>query len=189
MLFRSNLTRNLKFSTFYTLQQQGIWNGKYQSAYSRRVDGKNGVASQSQANNQTQTIENTLQFTDTWGSHNFSAIVGQSYQYNEFTSFGANNSNFPIDDLLYNNLGMGENLQTGNSELMGMNSSKYTDKLSSFFARIVYNYDNKYFFNVSARMEGSSKFGPKAHDTLGRWGIFPAEIGRASCRERVSSPV
>ena len=172
-----NLTKNLKFTSFYTLQQQGKWNGKYQSAYSRRVEGKNGVASQSQENNQTQTIENTLQFTESWKNHNFSAIIGQSYQYNEYSSFGANNSNFPIDDLLYNNLGIGENLQTGNSELMGMGSSKYTDKLASFFARVVYNYNQKYFLNISARMEGSSKFGPKAHKTLGRWGIFPAVSG------------
>ena len=57
-----NITDYLKFTTFYTLQQQGMWNGKYQSRYSRRVEGKNGVASQSQANNQSQTIENTLQY-------------------------------------------------------------------------------------------------------------------------------
>ena len=172
-----NITDYLKFTTFYTLQQQGMWNGKYQSRYSRRVEGKNGVASQSQANNQSQTIENTLQYLNSWGKSNFSAIIGQSYQYNEFSSFNANNSNFPIDGLSYNNLGIGENLKTGNDQLMGMGSSKYSDKLASFFARVVYNYDQKYFLNLSARMEGSSKFGPKADKNLGRWGLFPAISG------------
>jgi hypothetical protein len=58
-----------------------------------------------------------------------------------------------------------------------MGSYKYKDKLASFFARVMWNYDQRYFLNASVRFEGSSKFGPKADPLLGQWGVFPSVSG------------
>lgn len=172
-----SLTDNLKFTTFYSIQQQGKWNGKYENRYLKSVLGKNGVANQSQSNNQSEVIENTLQYVDSYEQSNFSAFIGQSYQYNSYASFNAYNSDFPLDKTSYNNLGMGIGIQSGKSDKANVGSSLYTDKLASFFARALYSFDDKYYFNASVRMEGSSKFGPKADPILGRWGIFPAVSG------------
>jgi len=169
-----SLSDNLKLTTFYSIQQQGIWNGTYQNRYLKAVVGQNGVANQSQANNQTQVVENTLQYVNSFGKHNLSAFVGQSYQYNTYQSFNAFNSNFPMDKTSYNNLGMGIGIQTGIPAQASVGSSLYSDKLASFFARALYSFNDKYYLNASVRMEGSSKFGPKADPVLGRWGIFPA---------------
>jgi TonB-linked SusC/RagA family outer membrane protein len=172
-----NLLPFLKFSTFYSLQETGVWNGKYQSASLREVYGKGGVASQSQANNRSQVVENTLQYMERFGGHDVQLLLGQAYQYNVYQSYSASNTQFTLDKLLYNNLGNGQGLKNiaelGNSAA-SMSSSKYSDKLASFFARALYSFDQKYFFNASVRMEGSSKFGKKADPTLGPWGIFPA---------------
>jgi TonB-linked SusC/RagA family outer membrane protein len=169
-----SITDHLQFSTFYSLQQKSVWNGKYESRYLKSVLGLNGVATQSEAKNQMQVIENTLQYVNSFDRHNLQAFVGQSYQYTEDRSFNVQNTDFPLDHTSYNNLGMGAGVQTGEPNKVSMGSSRYADKLSSFFARVLYNYADKYYFNASARMEGSSKFGPKADPTFGRWGIFPA---------------
>jgi len=172
-----NLTDNLKFTTFYSIQQQGIWNGKYENRYLKSVIGKNGVANQSQANNQSEVVENTLQYVNSFGKSSLTAMLGQSYQYNTYSRFNAFNSDFPMDKTSYNNLGMGIGIQTGKEANANVGSSLYSDKLASFFGRALYSFDQKYYLNASVRMEGSSKFGPKADPLLGRWGIFPAVSG------------
>lgn len=52
------------------------------------------------------------------------------------------------------------------------------DKTASFFGRAIYQLNKKYIFNVTARMDGSTRFAPG-----NQWGIFPA----ASFAWRVSS--
>ncbi|MDR0681318.1 MAG: SusC/RagA family TonB-linked outer membrane protein [Dysgonamonadaceae bacterium] len=172
-----NLFSFLKLSTFYSLQESGIWNGKYQASTLREVYGKGGVASQSQENNRSQVIENTVQYIKQFGKSDLQILLGQAYQYNVYQKFNVSNTQFSLDKLSYNNLGNGQGLKNiadlGNSAA-SMGSSQYSDKLSSFFARALYNFNQKYFFNASVRMEGSSKFGKKADPNLGQWGIFPA---------------
>lgn len=172
-----NLFSFLKLSTFYSLQETGAWNGKYQASTLREVYGKGGVASQSQSTNRSQVVENTLQYMERFGKSDVQLLLGQAYQYNVYRSFSSSNTQLTLDKLLYNNLGNGQGLKNiaelGNSAA-SISSSKYSDKLASFFARTLYNFDQKYFFNASVRMEGSSKFGKKADPKLGPWGIFPA---------------
>lgn len=52
------------------------------------------------------------------------------------------------------------------------------NKTASFFGRAIYQLDNKYIFNVTARYDGSTRFAPGK-----QWGLFPA----ASAAWRVSS--
>ena len=172
-----NIIDGLKFSTFYSIQNNHDWNGKYQKSTLRSVEGKGGVANQSYGAYTQQVVENTLHYIDQWGDHAFQAMLGQSYQTGLSQGFNAYNSAFPLDDLLYNNLGMGEGKKEGADTYANMGSYKYKDKLASFFARVMWNYDQRYFLNASVRFEGSSKFGPKADPLLGQWGVFPSISG------------
>ena len=172
-----NIIEGLKFSTFYSIQNNHDWNGKYLKSTLRSVEGKGGVANQSYYAYTQQVVENTLHYIDQWGDHAFQAMLGQSYQTGLSHGFNAYNSDFPLDDLLYNNLGMGEGKKEGADTYANMGSSKHKDKLASFFARVMWNYDQRYFLNASVRFEGSSKFGPKADPLLGQWGVFPSISG------------
>ena len=172
-----NILDNLKFSTFYSIQNNSTWVGKYQTSTLRSVAGKGGTANQSQAYETQQVVENTLHYLNSWERHSFQALLGQSYQTNLRHGFNAYNSKFPLDKIIYNNLGLGEGIKTGDPAAVGLGSYKYNDKLASFFTRVMYNYDERYFLSVSTRMEGSSKFGAKANPTLGQWGLFPAISG------------
>lgn len=172
-----NIFSGLKFSTFYSVQNSSSWTGKYQMSTLREVAGKGGVANQSQSYESQQVVENTLHYMNSWDLHSFQALLGQSYQTNLRHGFNAYNSDFPLDKILYNNLGMGEGITTGEDANVNMGSYKYKDKLASFFTRIMYNYNNRYFLSASARLEGSSKFGSKASKLLGPWGFFPSLSG------------
>lgn len=178
-----NLLPGLKFSSFYSVQSQQTWNGKYEASTLRSVAGKGGCANQSMYWGNQQVVENTLNYVNQWGGHSFQALLGQGYQLDTYQGFNAYNSGFPLDGLLYNNLGYGEGILSGESSLASVGSYKYQDKLASFFARAMYNYNQKYFLSASLRMEGSSKFGVDADPILGRWGLFPSLSGSWSIKD------
>ncbi len=52
------------------------------------------------------------------------------------------------------------------------NTTKSNWSMVSYFARLNYNYNDRYFFTASFRGDGSSLFGP-----LNRWGYFPSVSG------------
>jgi TonB-linked SusC/RagA family outer membrane protein len=168
-----HISDHVQFSTFYSLQEKSVWNGKFENKFLKSVIGRDGVANQSQNDYRMHVVENTLQYINSFGQHNLQAFVGQSYQYNGSRGFNAMNSDFLVD-LSYNNLGLGSGIQTGKPDEASVGSFRNSDKLASFFARALYNFGDRYYLNASVRMEGSSKFGPKADPVLGRWGMFPA---------------
>ncbi|MBR5906336.1 MAG: SusC/RagA family TonB-linked outer membrane protein [Bacteroidales bacterium] len=172
-----DIVPGLKFTTAYSIQETTTWNGKYQNSTLRAVSGKDGVANQSYGSNTQQVVENTLNYMGSAERHNYQFLLGQSYQINLTQGFNVMNSDFPLDRLMYNNLGMGEGKLSGKSDDANMGSYKYKDKLASFFLRGMYNYAGKYFLSASARLEGSSKFGSKANPILGPWGLFPSVSG------------
>lgn len=170
-----SINSKMKFGTFISMQTGNEWSGKYWHKTTRFGEGqkRNGIASQNYKNYENRVIENTLQYVDQFGQHSISALLGQSYQYNIWSDFSATNTDYITNLYGYNNLGAGMGIKN-NDDRIGVGSGKDSDKLSSFFARAMYNYNQKYFLNASIRMEGSSRFGPKADPILGRYGLFPA---------------
>lgn len=163
----------LRISAFGSYQ---FWNqstGKYLPSNSVAGNGTTGQASKGNNFNTTRMFEATIQYTNEIKSHAFTILAGYAYQDFVSESFGASNTMFPTDDFLYNNMGLGEGLNNltngGSKDGIGISSWKEEWKLASAFARINYNYDQRYFLNASIRAEGSSKFGAN-----NRWGYFPA---------------
>ena len=163
----------LRISAFGSYQ---FWNQSTANYYpSNSVAGNGNCGSADKANNYniTRMFEATAQYTSEIENHAFTVLAGYAYQDFVSESFSASNTMFPTDDFLYNNLGLGEGLNNltngGSKDGIGIGSWKEEWKLASAFARINYNYDQRYYLNVSLRAEGSSKFGAN-----NRWGYFPA---------------
>ena len=163
----------LRISAFGSYQ---FWNrstGKYLPSNSVSGNGMGGQASKSNDFNTTRMFEATAQYTNEIKGNAFTVLVGYAYQDFVSESFGGSNTMFPTDDFLYNNLGLGEGLNNltngGSKDGIGISSWKEEWKLASAFARVNYNYDQRYYLNASIRAEGSSKFGAN-----NRWGYFPA---------------
>lgn len=64
-----------------------------------------------------------------------------------------------------------------------VNSSKGENKLMSYFGRINYNYDSRYYITATMRADGSSKFARG-----NRWGYFPSGSLAWALRVNLSLP-
>ena len=168
-----NPIKGLKISGFGSYQVYNRVTGDYYPSTSTSGVNNGGFGKKSNDTNTTRMFEATAQYGNEIKKNSFTFLLGYAYQDYLEESFNASNSNFPTDDFLYNNLGVGQALailaESGINNGVGVGSWKQGWKLASGFGRFIYNYDQRYFLNASIRAEGSSKFGAN-----NRWGWFPA---------------
>lgn len=107
-------------------------------------------------------IENYFTYIKRSGKHNINAVLGTSWQKNDFFTNGISVRGFPNDFLKYNNLNAA-------SVTNPASSNAYDWSMNSYFSRITYNYNDKYTLTFSGRMDGSSRFGDN-----NKYGFFPS---------------
>ncbi len=125
--------------------------------------------SQNQSYNIRWSLENTLNYVKSFGSHNLDVLLGQSLEkWGIGNSVSVTNSNslFPgsFDHAYITNANVVDPAYTtigGNPETQG--------RLSSFFGRVNYNYAETYLLSLVLRADGSSNFKRGK-----RWGYFPS---------------
>ena len=121
-----------------------------------------GTASDSRNTNTVITIDNVLNYNKSFGKHSVEAMVGSSYTKSDYTNNWINGSHFR-NDLI-------QTLNAANKIAWdGTGSSASQWAISSYFARLSYNYESKYLLTMNMRADGSSKLHPDH-----RWGIFPS---------------
>ncbi|MEO8110956.1 MAG: SusC/RagA family TonB-linked outer membrane protein [Ginsengibacter sp.] len=133
--------------------------------------GTNGSALRSTYQNTTKTIESYLTFNKKFGDHSINAVAGYSWQDNTYgDGFQASSTNFPADNIGFNNLTLGNpyalpnyRVQFGNDQTFGQT------RLISDFGRLNYGYNDKYLLQASLRRDGGSVFGKN-----NTWGYFPS---------------
>lgn len=103
--------------------------------------------------------ESTLNLNKTFGAHEISAVAGMAYEEwnNEYSSLEAAGFN---NDYI-------KTIPAAN--LVGGSTYETKEALISYLSRVNYAYDGKYLLSISARWDGSSKFGPD-----NKFGFFPA---------------
>lgn len=130
-------------------------------------DGRNGYATTGSSNNTTKLIELTAQFHKTFGDHTVQALLGYSYQGNNYNNQYERNYNFPTDKFTWHNIGVGQALKEGK----GTEYSYWLDtNLIGFFGRLNYNYKDRYLLMASLRHEAASQLDGTEHP----WGNFPS---------------
>lgn len=162
-----DINEYFKLKGVYTRKGNSTMKGFYQTKnhVSTVKYAQDGFASRSAEDYRGNYGEFTLDYKQSLGKHNLTALAGYNYEDNITEGFWATNRRFPTDAFLYNNIGSGQGLQLGEA---GMGSYKNSNTLIAFFARMTYNFDNKYLFMASIRHEGSSRFGED-----NKWGNFP----------------
>ncbi len=110
--------------------------------------------------------EFTLNYNKSFNDiHNFSGVAGYSLQYHKNDVLEVNAKGFQ-DDHITEVTGHGADP----SDLSLTNSTgKSIWTIISYFTRLNYNYQNRYYLTASFRGDASSLFGPK-----NRWGYFPS---------------
>ncbi|MEX6687470.1 SusC/RagA family TonB-linked outer membrane protein [Danxiaibacter flavus] len=170
--FKLNITKTL--STTVTVGETGFSYRNYDFTpstitYKQKSNGGNGrsTAQQKQEDTDQKNFEWIGNYDVNISKHAFKLAGGYSYQYSTYSQFSAGNEGFPSDVLTYNNMEAGWwDAETG---IKGVSSSKNSSKLISFFGRVNYDFNKKYYLSASLRHEGSSKFGKS-----NKWGNFPA---------------
>lgn len=110
--------------------------------------------------------EHTLNYRWKKNNHNLDILAGTTYEYTAFKNAAIEGTQFPTDLI-----------ETLNAATLINADGTYTTKeeisLSSFLARVNYDYKGKYLLSVAARYDGSSLFGPE-----NKYGFFPsASVG------------
>ena len=115
--------------------------------------------SESRGENFNYTIDNLLTYNGSFGGHNFDVLLGTSWMREFYRTMSISSG--------VNDLGAPSVTTYNGDGTVG--SEELNSALLSFFARLNYNYLNRYLLSVSIRSDESSKFA-KGH----RVGYFPS---------------
>ena len=105
-----------------------------------------------------------LIYDKSFGLHHINAMALAEAQRDTYSGFFTTTTNF-------NNNAVGfDNIQAGALTLWeGTGSYRSKPSLIAFMGRVSYDYDNRYSITLTARTDGSSKFGDNH-----KWGFFPS---------------
>ena len=104
--------------------------------------------------------ENYLTYVKTFGVHHLNVVGGMSFQQSNTIGSDIQAKGFPTDDF--------QNIENA-AEATVFTSWEDANSYLSYFARANYKLNEKYFFTLSGRIDGSSRFGID-----NRFGFFPA---------------
>ena len=110
----------------------------------------------------TFTWTNTLNYNVSFGKSKLNVLAGVESVRDDYSTFGAANTNYAIQDVNYFVLSAGSGAQTNNGSTTGY-------RLLSQFGKAVYSYGDRYLASVTVRRDGSSRFG-----TNNPYGVFPS---------------
>ncbi|GAB3851600.1 TonB-dependent receptor [Hymenobacter terrigena] len=111
-------------------------------------------------------VNNVLTFTQAFGDHNTSVLLGHSEQYSKSEFNSLQRTNFPSNQFMV--LDAGSNLL---DRVVGNVPNE--NSLRSFFGRVNYDYKQRYLLELVGRYDGSSRFSPSR-----KYGFFPsASVG------------
>ena len=108
-------------------------------------------------------IEPQLNWNKTIKNGNLNVLIGGTFQVQKDNQLVQYAFGFPSNNLIYN--------LASASNILTMMSQETEYKYQAYFGRINYNYKQKYLINLTARRDGSSRFGPgKQFATFGAVG-------------------
>ncbi|RZL48766.1 MAG: TonB-dependent receptor [Pedobacter sp.] len=120
------------------------------------------------------SLENTVSYNKSISSHNFTALLGYSAQKNKGETQGGTLQGLPVENIKDASLRF--SVPKENRDFYG---GEYLNTLNSAFARLTYDYKEKYLFTGIVRRDGSSRFGSN-----NKFGYFPSgSIGWVATRE------
>lgn len=155
--FDIKLTKDLVFTTNVSFEQRSFYNTFFQNKFVG--DGAPaGTASRTFTRRTTVGFNQLLNYTKSFDKHNFKLLIAHESQEMRYNYMYGRRTESIVD---------------GNTELINFVTAtdlvSYEDNLNdeSYFGRVNYDYDGKYFLSASYRQDGSSKFSSEK-----RWGDF-----------------
>ena len=175
---------NLSYQNFNILQGEAYtgYYSKYNSAnfynnpeppavHTLLNFGTNGMASRKSYQNTNKLLETFLSWNKELGDHSLNLVLGYSWQGNTIgDGFQTSSTNFPVDNIGFNNFALSNPYAISSYRInFGADGVYQETRLVSDFARLNYNFNDKYLLQASVRRDGSSVFGKN-----NQWGYFPS---------------
>lgn len=153
------LTFRLNFGPDLIQNRVGNFQGKYTNA-------RLGGTAAAQGNEDlvfNYTLENILKYNKTFAEKHALEVTGLfGLQHRQFEATDISVRGIPVEDMQYFNFGAAE-------EILGTGSDFQRWDIVSYMGRINYIFDERFLATVTARIDGSSRFG-RNH----RYGFFPS---------------
>ncbi|MEL1255903.1 TonB-dependent receptor [Flavobacterium sp. DGU38] len=163
-----NIMKGLSLRSSFGFEYQYEEDGRFWGLKTKRANENGGlplVGWQMTQSPRTQ-LNNVLSYNFKINTiHDFQTMLGQEMKDQRSFSKTYTTRYFPENitaEKALDNLALGT--PWGNTSKEGS-----PNKISSFFGRVNYGYDDRYLATFTLRADGSTKFGPE-----NRWGIFPA---------------
>jgi len=157
------LVKDLSAKINVGYDNQNLRRDIYNSTATIHGNASKGIASIAELDRSNILAEYTMNYSKQVNENqSFNLLGGITYQDFIQRSFSAGTSNFPSDDLMTNNLGLGDPTNAS------VSSSKEGFTLLSYLGRVNYNLYN-FLLTASIRADGSSRFGEN-----NKYGYFPS---------------
>lgn len=155
------IVKGLKFRSEFALdllnQQEEMY---YNSKTQRNFGAPNGLGRNLFTRVENYNTNNYFVYDNTFGQHGLNVTLGMSYQNSQQKSNYIEGRDFPSDS--YRMIASAAKKSDGNS-------SETNFRFASYFVRANYKFNERYLLGLSARVDGSSRFGADS-----RYGFFPA---------------
>ncbi|MBR6195096.1 MAG: SusC/RagA family TonB-linked outer membrane protein, partial [Prevotella sp.] len=173
---------NLKYHFTYSAELS-FWGYNAATLQKYYLSGNNNAdhtsATAYKGNNSIWQVENTLTYDKQFGKHSIGVVIGQSALKSKGDELGGSHWYLVNPNKPSLNYTTGGDLElstdadgkvTGAKSLVGVWGGPYTEhRLASLFARLSYNFDEKYMVQATIRRDGSSRFGSNK-----KYGTFPS---------------
>jgi TonB-dependent starch-binding outer membrane protein SusC len=153
--------QNLKFRTSVSIDNLNLNENYYRSSLLGSVINFNGKTLQANTSSKTLLNENILTYNIDRNKHSFKFLGGFTEQRTSFENESQTGIGFNTEG--------GEKKISDAKEVSNITSTKSVYNLYSFLSRINYGFDNRFFFTVSMRSDGSSRFSKTK-----QFGFFPS---------------
>ena len=154
-VYNFNKTKAFRTSIPWKLADDPNTIGGYMEGY------KTTKLTENRNDNYNVTIQALANYMKTFGKHDLNIMGGFETYYAFFENLMASRDQYELNNYPY--------LDLGPQTLRDNSGSAEEVAYSSWFGRIMYNYDNKYLLQANVRYDGSSRF----HKDY-RWGAFPS---------------
>lgn len=118
---------------------------------SSNIGSSNSSVRKGEKLNQNWIVEPQLNYSRKWDAHQFSALLGTSFQEQQSDNIVILGRNFPSDEML------GNISAAATITIPSAYESKY--RYQAIYARLNYGYQQRYFVNLTGRRDASSRFG------------------------------
>lgn len=150
----------LTFRTQYSYNYDGYTYEFYQPGNVTYANGNVTRGNSKATATRDWVFQNTLSYDKSFKTHHLNLLLGQSTEQQKFYEISASANGWPYESI--------ETLNVATTPT-GASTQRTTYANASFFGRIGYDYMEKYLLTVSARYDGSSRFGSNS-----KWGWFPS---------------